>query len=567
MVKKLMAYITASKWRFALALLLATATILAGIGLMTSSGYLISRAAQRPMIVDLFMVTAAVRFFGISRGVVRYLERLVSHDLTFRILQSMRQSLYRKFDAFSQKWLMGRRPGDLLAVIITDIETLQNVYLRLYAPAIVALIISVLTFAGLTFFDLRLATVILFLLLLNATLVPYFFFIFTKGRGRKEVATRTALKVFLVDRLQGVQEIIWMGQNKNVRKEFDLMQERLDSTQSRNAGTSGVAEALNSLMSQLAMFAALILAIPLVISGEIKGVWLAALTMGVLSSFEAAQGLANAFIHYEASAEAANRLFSMAESEKDAPNQPHEQCFKGITFNKVSFSYGRENITLSNISLAIPPGSRTAIVGPTGSGKSTLVNLLLGFWHPDQGTIEAGGVDIRKLQLDSYRSLFGVASQDAHIFNRSLRDNLLMANPEASDLQINSALETVGLGWFAANLDMEPGNLGMRLSGGERQLLAIARVLLKDAPLWIFDEPTANLDVNTERSVLNTIWAQGERRTLVFITHRLLDMEKMDQIVVMDRGEIAEQGSHENLLLADKLYARMYRDQLQLIRE
>lgn len=573
MISRLLSYISDHRWQFTLALLLAAGTILAGIGLMSTSGYLISRAAQRPMIVDLFMVTAGVRFFGISRAVVRYFERVVSHDLTFKILHSMRVDLYRKFDSFSQKWLMGRRSGDLLSGIVSDIETLQNVYLRIISPVIVAAVISILTFAGLAFFDIIIAVTALGFLVFNGVAVPYLSLKLARGRGKKDITTRTQVKIFLVDRLQGLQDLLWMGRKKDTLHEFDSLQNKLDDIETRNAGTSGITEGLNTLLSHLAMFTVLILAIPLVINGDIKGVWLAALALGVLSSFEAVQGLANAFIQFENSQEASERVFSMAESGKYlvvSENQNQIEVPQGkfqIGFRNVSFSYNTENITLNDISFDITAGSRTAVVGPTGSGKSTLLNLLLAFWKPDQGQILANDKSIYELDIEQLRKKFGVMSQDAYIFNRSLRENLLIANPDATDDQLRAVLHKVGLGEFAVNLDIQPGTQGMRFSGGERQLIALARVFLKESDFWIFDELTAHMDVGTERKVLDTIWSNLGDKSLLMITHRLVTMEKMDQIIVMDKGRIAEAGTHSELMQEKSLYARMFELQNQLIRD
>jgi len=573
MIKKLIGYITPHKWQFTVALIIACGTILAGIGLMTTSGYLISRAAQRPLITDLFMVTAGVRFFGVSRAVIRYFERIVSHDLTFKILHSMRNHLYQKFDSFSQKWLMGNRPGDLLSGIVTDIETLQNVYLRIISPIVVAVIISTLTFWGLTLFNTTLAFSTLGFLAINGIVVPLITARIARGRGKKEIATRTKMKVFLVDRIQGLQDLAWLGQRKNTTDEFDSMQNSLNEIQSKNAGTSGMAEGLNTLLSHMAMFSVLVLAIPLVLNGEIKGVWLAAVTLGVLTSFEAVQGLANAFIQYENSTEAANHLFSLSEEERSTSglSQKNEKIPinkpANIAFQEVSFSYNVENITLENISFTIPQGSKTAIIGPTGSGKSTLINLLLGLWYPDSGEILVNQTNLRNVDLEQFRSKLGVVAQDSYIFNRSLQENLLIANPEATDEELREVLGKAGLSAFTDSLDLEPGTHGMRFSGGERQLFSLARVLLKKSDVWVFDELTAHMDVNTERKTLNTIWDGLGAKTLILITHRLVDMEKMDQIIVMQKGKIAEMGTHAGLLSQNGIYAKMRQQQNELIRD
>jgi ATP-binding cassette, subfamily C, bacterial CydC len=546
------------KLQFVGALLLAVATILTGIGLMSSSGYLISRAAQRPMLVDLFMVTAAVRFFGISRAVVRYFERVVSHDLTFRILSSMRSLLYRKLDSLSLAWIMGRKSGDLLARLVSDIETLQHVYLRIISPSITAFAISIITCTSLWFFDPGLALSTFGFLAFSGVFVPFLAIRLAKKEGSNDVVLKSGMKAFLVDRLQGLQELIWLGQKQKTAEDVAAMQQELNTLHHKNAGVSGLLEGLHSLSAHLGMFAVLVLSIPLVLAGNIPGVMLAMLTLGVLSSFEAVQNLGNAFQHFATYRDASSRMHSVTESRlvepKSAREIPHQH---DLIFSNVSFSYEAEYITLRDINFEIRQHSKTAIVGPTGSGKSTLVNLMLRFWDPQAGSIRLQHTDIRSIDPEALRSLSAVVSQDAYIFNSTLRENLLIANPAATDEQLKQSLENAGLASVATNLELPLGHHGMRLSGGERRLLALARAQLKDAPIWIFDEPTANLDVKTERKILDTIWATIGHRTMIIITHRLLDMEKMDQIIVMNRGQIVENGTHAQLLARQSFYAKM----------
>lgn len=558
MIRKLLRFAMQYKLQFAGALLLATATILAGIGLMSTSGYLISRAAQRPMLVDLFMVTAAVRFFGISRAVVRYFERVVSHDLTFKILSAMRSLLYRKIDALSLAWIMGRKSGDLLARLVSDIETLQHVYLRIISPAITAFVISVITCIAVWFFDPRLALSTLGFLALSGIVIPLLAIRLAKSEERNDVVLRSGMKAFLVDRLQGLQELIWLGQKQKTAEEVSAMQQEINALHHKNAGISGLLEGLHSLSAYLGMFAVLALSIPLVLAGNISGVMLAMLTLGVLSSFEAVQNLGNAFQHFATYREASSRMHSVTESRLVEPKAVREIPHKhDLFFSNVSFSYEAEFITLRDISFEIRQHSKTAIVGPTGSGKSTLVNLMLRFWDPQAGSIMLKDTDIRKFDPEELRSCFAVVSQDAFVFNRSLRDNLLIANSSSTDQELREALEKAGLAAFTGNLELMLGNLGTRLSGGERRLLALTRALLKDSPIWIFDEPTSNLDLNTERKILDTIWSTAGRRTMIMIIHRLLDMEKMDQIIVMNRGQIVEKGTHAQLLAGQSFYAKM----------
>ena len=595
---QLLTYLKQHKGKVLLALLLATGTILAGMGLMTSSGYLISRAAERPMIVDLFMVTAAVRFFGISRAVVRYFERVVSHDLTFRILLRIRTAFYERLNAFSQKWMMSKRPGELLTGMIADIETLQNVYLRILCPVIVAIVIGALTAFLLLFIDPVLAIAVPAIFVMNGLLVPFLALRLARGTGKTDRRARAGMKVFLMEKIQGMHDCLWLDNKKAVMRDFGEFQQDIDGVQHRNAATSGIVEGLNTLFANLGTFVALVLAIPLVLNGQLQSVMLAALVLGVLSSFEALQPLPNAFVQYDNFRESANSLRSLTEPESSNGDEPcksqhtnvaakTDETIQGtntagefkpserskglvnghprISFHQVSFSYDQGKHVLQDIDFDLPPESRTAIVGPTGSGKSTIINLLTGFWPPAGGKILVENHALWQVELPAYRSLLGVVSQDTFIFNRTVRENLHLADPGASDEKLGRVLSRVGLGFFANKLDLELGSQGMKLSGGERQLLALARALLKDSRIWVFDELSANMDVATERKILDVLWNTLGGRTLLMITHRLVDMEKMDQILVMEGGGIVERGSHESLINAKGRYAKMYAQQMEML--
>ncbi len=572
MTSKLLTYLKVHKAKALLAILLATGTVLAGIGLMTSSGYLISRAAERPMIVDLFMVTAAVRFFGISRAVVRYFERVVSHDLTFRILLKIRTTFYKQLNAFSQKWLMAKRPGELLTAMISDIETLQNVYLRILSPVIVAVFICSITFSFLIFIDSTLAIAVLVIFLVNGLLVPLLAMRLARGTGKTDREAQGKMKVFLMDKIQGMHDTLWLENQKSVLQGFEKIQNSINGVQQKHASTSGLVEGLASLLAHLAVFAALVLAIPLVLNGHLQNVWLAALVLGILSSFEALQGLPNAYIKYESFREASQSLHNLTKAEDKTDSEQKSKTTRILTghpqisFQQVSFSYSQDQTVFNNIAFELSPGSKTAIVGPTGSGKSTIINLLTGFWKPDAGNILADNRPINDIDMNSYRSLLGVVSQDTYIFNRSVRENLLIADSGASDGQLKVLLIQVGLEMLADKLDMVLGSQGMKLSGGERQLFALARALLRKSKLWIFDELSANMDVGTERKILDILWSTLSNRTLLSVTHRLIDMDKMDQILVLDEKSIIERGSHQKLLAANELYAKMYAQQMEVLR-
>jgi ATP-binding cassette subfamily C protein CydC len=335
--------------------------------------------------------------------------------------------------------------------------------------------------------------------------------------------------------------------------------------QGRMAFITGLQDALSDLVMNLAMIAILVLAIPLVAGGEIHGVYLAFLALVILGSFEAVQPLGTAFQFLGRSVGAGERLFEIVDAEPEVtdPAQPLPPPTNfTLEFDQVTLHYeaGGPPI-LEDVTFALEPGKRVAVVGPSGAGKSTLVNLILRFWDPSSGQIRLGGHDIREYAQDDLRDLIGVVTQDTHVFNDTLHGNLLLARPEATDADLRRLMAQVQLSELVEHLpqglDSPLGEQGLKLSGGERQRLSIARTLLKDAPLLVLDEPTANLDPLTERELLDAAYELMHDRATLVITHRLVRMEDMDEILVLDRGCIVERGTHGELLGARGLYHKM----------
>jgi ABC-type multidrug transport system fused ATPase/permease subunit len=346
---------------------------------------------------------------------------------------------------------------------------------------------------------------------------------------------------------------------------------------------TGLQQALHDLLMNLALWTILMLAIGLVTAKAIDAVYLGFLALVMLASFEAIQPLAQAFQSLGHSKAAASRVFAMADTKPlimepaaplPVPPIPHagtdllcplvqQEAGCMLEFDHVHFAYAAdEDEVIDDVTFRLGPGSRVAIVGPSGSGKSTLVMLALRFWDPARGAIRLNGQDIRLFSLNDLRATMGVVAQDTYLFNDTLRNNLLLARPAASDSELEQVIEQAQLGELVRRLpdglDTWIGEQGLRLSGGERQRLAIARALLKDAPLLILDEATANLDPTTEQALLNDLDSLMQGRTTLIITHRLVAMERMDEILVLDQGHLKEQGTHAQLLAAGGLYRQMF---------
>ena len=598
----------------ALAALLGTATVGSGIGLMATSAWIIASAALRPSIADLQVAIVGVRFFGIARGVFRYLERYVSHQVTFRLLARLRVWFYEAIVPLAPARLMRRRSGDLLTRIVADIETLEHFYVRVIAPPVVAVLIGVLMWVFMRGFDLSLAVALLVAFMISGVGVPLLTRRLSRTAGRRLVTARAELNAALVDGIQGVADLVAFGQESRQLERVRSLSHELVGTQARMSWVGGLHGALGSLLTSLAAIVALVIAIPLVNVGQIAGVYLPVLVLAAMASFEAVLPLPLAAQVLESTLEAARRLFDIVR-EPTGGCAAHEET-RGIDRSPFGHSEARraeesiscetetlrsaqgdkgamcdlqpaschlhsENLrfryapdepcVLEGISFDLPKGGCLAIVGPSGAGKSTLVNLLLRFWVDEQGAITLGGHDLREYAADDVRRMMGVVSQSTYLFNATIRDNLLIAKPDATRAELDRAMKQAQLEAFIRSLpqgdDTWIGEQGLRLSGGERQRLAIARALLKDAPILILDEPTANLDPLTEHEVMQSIHALMQGRTTLIITHRLVGLDAADEILVLRAGRVVERGRHHELLEANGVYRRMWNAQNQMMRD
>ena len=552
-------------WRVLLGVLLGVATVASNVGLLATAAYVISAAAVVPFLVLLTVPVYLVRLFSVSRAVSRYAERLVSHEVTFRLLAELRTRFFIRLAPLAPTRLLKYRSGDLLVRIVKDVEELQNVYLHSFSPVAVALAVCALASLALFTFDATMAFVALGFLAATGVGVPFLVRALSKGLGRRQLRLRAELDARIVDDVQGVQDILAFGREGRERREISAINSKLGRVQRRMALVTGLQNALGDLMMNLALVAVLIFAIPLVKAGEMDGVFLAFVALVVIGSFEAVAPLGAAFQVLGRSVGAGERLFEITDSEPQVTDPPEPLSLPQdgtLALDRVCFRYEEDGSpALRDVSFVLRPGSRVAVVGPSGSGKSTLVGLILRFWDPDSGEIRLGGRDVQEYSQEDLRSRIGVVSQDTHVFNDTVRNNLLLADPEADDASLHRAIREAHLAdlveGLPGGLDGYVGEQGQRLSGGERQRLAVARALLKDAPLLVLDEATANLDTVTERELLGTIRELMRGRTTLQTTHRLVEMETMDEILVLDEGRIVERGTHENLVRRNGPYRRM----------
>ena len=550
---RLLRLIAPFKWLIALGILLSFLAIGSSVGLMAMSAYLISKSALVQDITEIALAVTAVRVFAIGRATFRYFERYFTHTATFRILTRLRVWFYASIEPLAPARLIGYRSGDLLTRIVADIETLENFYVRVVVPPVVAVLVTALACTILGIFDLALAVALLIFLLLTGLFLPLATRWLSKKPAIELIMTRAELNAALIDEIQGVADLLSFDQAGQHQARVLALNRVYNRIQERLAMLRGLSSALAALFTSLAGITVLMLGISLVTGGKIDGVYLALLPLTAIASFEAVQPMSLAMQQFESSQAAGRRLFELIDEPPEvidpARASPSSQSSPTLVDTSLeicdlSFRYlPDEPFALDHINISIPISGRVLLNGPSGSGKSTLVNLLLRFWDYQKGQIKIGGRELHEFCADDVRALIGVVPQQVYLFNSTVRDNLLLANPDASDEQIVLACQQVELNDFIQSLpagyDTMIGENGLLLSGGERQRLAIARVILKNAPILILDEATANLDPATEQRVMQSLERFMAGRTVLIISHRHPPEDSRFQIVHLENGRLA----------------------------
>lgn len=525
----------------ALGSLLGLVTVAASIGLLSLSGWFISAAAFAGLtstsahLFNFFFPSIGVRIFAFARTLARYGDRIVSHDATFRILENLRVWFYDRIEPLGPGPLGGFRSGDLLNRIVSDIDALDNLSLRVIQPTVIALVLALALPLFLVFFDPWIA-----LAACLGILAAGFGVAILSGRmgatvGRDMAVRIAGLRTRIVDGLQGAPDLIVFGASNSYLKALREENRRLIEDQRRMSHIRGYSSALTTLLSGLTVGIVLWLGTEEVYRKWMDGASLALVAMATLAAFEGVIPLPAAYQFLGRTREAAVRLTDIVRTRAAVtfPEVPERtpRSFD-LSFEGVGFRYTADAPpALEDVSLLIPYGRRIAILGETGAGKTTLVNLLVRFWDPTEGRILIGGEDIRTYSEANLRRLISVVSQQAHLFNASVRDNLKIAREDASEADMKAALAAARLLDFVESLprglDTWIGEGGRELSGGQARRLSVARALLHDTPIWVLDEPTEGLDTVTEAEMMASIYRHTRGKTLILITHRLVSNDKI----------------------------------------
>ena len=547
-----------------LGLVLMITGLASSIGLLTTSGWFLAATAIAGLgtLFNFFYPSASVRGLAIGRTLFRYFEKLVTHDATFRILAKLRVQVFEKIIPLSPAVLNRYRNSDLLNRLVSDVDTLDSLYLRLIAPFITAIFVILAMCIGLSFVNAPLALGLGVSLLLLVFVIPTVFYQLGKKFGDKLVHSRALYRTQFLEFIQAQAELLLFNAEDKLKDNMAKTEANWQADQQKEANLSGFSTALSLFLNGL------IIAVMLWFSSqaefgndEYRIAFIALFTFAALASFEILMPLGSAFLHI-------GQVIASAERVTDIIEQQPLVTFNGkaefdhnattlIEAKDLSFTYPeRQNRALENLNLTIQKGKKVAILGKTGSGKSTLLQLLVRNYDANQGELFLAGKPIADYAEDTLRSQFCFLTQRIHVFSDTLRQNLQFASAvNISDEKIIEVLNQVGLGKLLEQeqgLDIWLGDGGRPLSGGEQRRLGLARILLNDAPILLLDEPTEGLDRETERQILRLILAHAENKTLIMVTHRLTAIEQFDELCVIDEAKLIEKGTYAELLQLEK---------------
>lgn len=528
--------------RLAAAALLGVLAMVCSIGLLATSAWLISRAAEHPPVLYLSVAIVAVRAFGIGRGVLRYAERLVGHDAAFRVLGRTRIQAWLDLDRAAPAGLGGTRTGDLLTRVTRDVDAIQDLLVRAVLPIAVSLLTGLITVAVLTALLPAAGAVLLIGLATAGLAAPVVSLSLSAKAERRFAPVRSELATDVHELLTGLADLTAYGATGERLQRLGTQDTRLTAILKRSASAAGVGAAVTNAALALTVIGEVLVGVPAVRDGRLAGVVLAVLVLTPLAAFELITPLPAAARHLVRGWSAADRLRALTNLPDPSVAWGTKPADSGtLSAQRLTIRWpGAATPALTGFDLDLRPGQRVGLIGPSGSGKSTLAAALMGFLAPDAGSVTLAGTDLTAIDETSYRQVVVLCGQDDHVFDATVRDNLLIGRPDATDHELLEALDRVRLGdWVRrqpAGLGTPVGERGARISGGERQRLTLARALLADPAVLVLDEPTAHLDGPTADDLIHDITDATEGRTTLLITHRYRDLEAVDQVVDLSSG-------------------------------
>jgi ATP-binding cassette subfamily C protein CydC len=538
-----------------------------GVALLATSGFLLARASEHPNILAISTAVVAVRAFSIGRGVSRYLERLTSHDVAFRVLADIRVAIYRRLEGLAPGGLAAFRSGDLLAALISDVDATQDLFIRGIGPPLAAALVGAAAVTVCLLILVPAGGVLALGLLAAGVAAPPLAVAASRRAARATAAARGELGATVTDLLSGAADLHAFGAQDTALAAAAQADGKLTALARRFAGATGLGSGLITGLTGLTVWGVLILGVAAVGHGTLTRVPLAVLALTALASFEAVTVMPAAALQLGSARASASRIGVIL----DAPDPVAEPAAPRplpagpvhVHMSGVQVRYEPAGpLALDGFDLDLSPGRRVALIGPSGSGKSTVAAVLLRFRDVVGGTVTLDGTDLAGYAADTVRTVIGGCPQDPHIFDASIRDNLRLARPGAGEQELAAAasqarllswIDSLPLGW-----DTPVGAHGAAMSGGERQRLALARALLADPAVLILDEPTAHLDPEARAALTADLLALTAGRATLLITHELEGLDEVDEIIVLEHGRVVQRGTHEQLMRAGGGYRQLH---------
>ncbi|MEK5257599.1 thiol reductant ABC exporter subunit CydC [Paenibacillus sp. FSL E2-0201] len=564
-------YVSSYFWRFVLIIVLGALTIFTASSLMYTSGFLISKAST-PVenILMIYVPIVGVRTFGTSRAVIHYVERLVGHDTILRILSKMRVRLYNILEPQALFLSSRFRTGDILGMLADDIEYLQNVYLRTVFPSVIALLIYGAAVIALGTFDIAFALLMALYILVLVVVLPFLSLLFTQKRQREVKVERNRLYQKLTDAVLGMGDWVISGRQSQFVDTYEADERKVAQTDAALRSWARLRTFIGQAVIGIGVLSMLYWAAGEFADGAIAGTLIAAFVLVVFPVADAFLPVSEAVEKIPQYRNSLERLSGVNGTEQNIVSEkvtvvdalPQAMKSAHIKLENVGYYYGSEaNWSVRDLSLDIPQGKKIAIIGRSGAGKSTLLKAIQGVIEPSDGSVTINGI-----AADAYGehipSIIAVLNQSPHLFDTTVANNIRMGDPKASEQAIKEAGALAKMDTLISSLpdgyDTFVREAGQRFSGGERQRIALARILLQNTPVVILDEPTVGLDPRTERDLLKTMFEAMKGKSLIWVTHHLVGAEQMDEVIFMENGSVEMRGTHAELMKKEPRYRRLY---------